>query len=105
MEKLKKLSYKELGLRRNMFLIALQNSVDEEDRAVYRLAIEGIENEMYRKETATPTVVLVVIVNLIALSSIFLTGCQAVAGAGRDITWTAEAGQEMLRYGHEAKGK
>lgn len=97
MEQLKKLSYKELGLRRNMFLIALQNSVDDEDKAVYRLAIEGIESEMYRRETLMPTAVLVLIVNLIVIASIFLTGCQTAKGVMGDTAWLIQKGADNIQ--------
>jgi len=45
------------------------------------------------------------IVAVLLFSMGFIHGCEAVGGFGRDITWTAEAGQEMLRHGHEAGRK
>jgi len=46
---------------------------------------------------------LVIIVNVAVILSIFASGCNGLAGVGRDITWMGEAGQEMLEHGHEVK--
>ena len=43
------------------------------------------------------------ILALVLLVILFVSGCEAVGGLGRDISWTAEAGQEMLRNGHRVK--
>jgi len=45
----------------------------------------------------------VIIVNVAVILSIFASGCNGLAGVGRDITWMGEAGQEMLEHGHEVK--
>jgi len=48
--------------------------------------------------------VWVIAINIAVLLTI-LTGCNAVGGLGRDITWMGEAGQEMLEHGHKAMEK
>lgn len=98
------LNYAELDeMRDRMLLSCVGKSYDDPNFEVNRMLIESISAEMESREAIAKRRMLkcVMAVNVLALAVILLcTGCEAFGGLGRDLTWTAEAGQEMLRNGH-----
>ena len=86
MKSMKKLTYSELKLRRDLYLNAKIFSIDDEDRAAFQAAIEGLNNEIYRRETNGSRLLAAVLVSIVLLT-IVLVGCQTVKGVTGDAGW------------------
>ena len=81
---LRRKTYKWLRAQRDLLVNAKAFSIDEEDRAALQKAIEGLGNEMYRREVVMVKSAVVVITVLVLLS--IISGCaKMLEGSGRII--------------------
>ncbi len=79
MNNLKSKSIKQLKDRRDLLVNALAFSIDEEDRAAFQKAIDGLESQMYRKVK-----IALIVVSILVLLSIVSSGCgKMLEGTGR----------------------
>ena len=84
---LRRKTYKWLRAQRDLLVNAKAFSIDEEDRAALQKAIEGLGNEMYRREVVMVKSAVVVITVLVLLS--IISGCYSIHGIGKDLsTWS-----------------
>ena len=84
---LRKKTYRWLKAQRNLLVNAKAFSIDEEDRTALQKAIQGLENEMYRRELVVVRSAVVVITVLVLLS--IISGCYSIHGIGKDLsTWS-----------------
>ena len=61
-------------------------SIDDEDRASFQKAIEGLEEEMYQRQITTVRSTLIA-VSILVLLSILASGCQTAKGITGDSGW------------------
>ena len=84
---LRKKTYSWLKAQRDLLVNAKAFSIDEEDRAALQKAVQGLENEMYRRELVVVRSAVIVITVLVLLS--IVSGCYSIHGIGKDLsTWS-----------------
>ena len=104
MNSVKTMKFDDLKKRRDLMNNAEEFALDPIDKMVFEVTVDALDREI-DKRLCRRNVVIGLIVGAIVLIAIFIWGCEATAGLGRDITWMGEAGQEMLEHGHEAMNK
>lgn len=82
---LRKKTYSWLKAQRDLLVNAKAFSIDEEDRAALGKAVQGLENEMYRRELVVVRSAVVAITVLVLLS--IIAGCQTAKGITGDSGW------------------
>ena len=82
---------------------------NDEDQWFWEQAIEDYDDEIIEQSKVEPMFgnarlgVMAVIV--LILLTVWLSGCEAAQGIGKDITWFGAAGQKMLEDGHKTMDK
>ncbi len=85
---LRRKTYRWLKAQRDLLVNARAFSIDEEDRAALQKAVQGLENEMYRRELEVVKSAFVVITVLVLMN--IISGCYSIHGIGKDLsTWSS----------------
>ena len=81
---LRRKTYSWLKAQRDLLVNAKAFSIDEDDRAALGKAIQGLENEMYRRGLVSVFGAATILVILSIIS-----GCYSIHGIGKDLsTWS-----------------